>query len=137
MAGIECPDRYSNFGVLFFLYLGFFYRCIFCPKSLAVRGKLLIFAPLLRERVYAEIAQLVEHNLAKVRVASSSLVFRSFYLRYGCSDGEIGRHEGLKIPWPLRLCGFKSHSEYRFLVKALQITNLQGFSFFLRAYCRK
>ena len=26
---------------------------------------------------YAEIAQLVEHNLAKVRVASSSLVFRS------------------------------------------------------------
>ena len=28
-------------------------------------------------RKYAEIAQLVEHNLAKVRVASSSLVFRS------------------------------------------------------------
>ena len=27
---------------------------------------------------FAEIAQLVEHNLAKVRVASSSLVFRSF-----------------------------------------------------------
>ena len=26
---------------------------------------------------FAEIAQLVEHNLAKVRVASSSLVFRS------------------------------------------------------------
>ena len=26
---------------------------------------------------HAEIAQLVEHNLAKVRVASSSLVFRS------------------------------------------------------------
>ena len=26
---------------------------------------------------YAEIAQLVEHNLAKVGVASSSLVFRS------------------------------------------------------------
>ena len=32
--------------------------------------------------VVAEIAQLVEHNLAKVRVASSSLVFRS--------SGEIG-----------------------------------------------
>ena len=29
---------------------------------------------------YAEIAQLVEHNLAKVGVASSSLVFRSFLL---------------------------------------------------------
>ena len=27
-------------------------------------------------------------------------------------DGGIGRHEGLKIPWPLRLCGFKSHSGY-------------------------
>ena len=29
----------------------------------------------------AEIAQLVEHNLAKVRVASSSLVFRSYFGR--------------------------------------------------------
>ena len=29
----------------------------------------------------AEIAQLVEHNLAKVRVASSSLVFRSKNVR--------------------------------------------------------
>ena len=28
---------------------------------------------------FAEIAQLVEHNLAKVRVASSSLVFRSCF----------------------------------------------------------
>ena len=28
-------------------------------------------------KYFAEIAQLVEHNLAKVRVASSSLVFRS------------------------------------------------------------
>ncbi len=58
----------------------------------------------------AEIAQLVEHNLAKVRVASSSLVFRSSLK--GCSNGGIGRHEGLKIPWPLRLCGFKSRFEY-------------------------
>ena len=23
-----------------------------------------------------------------------------------------GRHEGLKIPWPLRLCGFESHFRY-------------------------
>ena len=45
----------------------------------------------------AEIAQLVEHNLAKVGVASSSLVFRST----GCSNGGIGRHEGLKILWPV------------------------------------
>ena len=33
----------------------------------------------------AEIAQLVEHNLAKVRVASSSLVFRS--RKTGCTVG--------------------------------------------------
>ena len=42
----------------------------------------------------AEIAQLVEHNLAKVRVASSSLVFRSqekatqvvfsFFMHFSC-----------------------------------------------------
>ena len=56
--------------------------------------KLPTFAP-----VNAEIAQLVEHNLAKVRVASSSLVFRSSLK--GCSNGGIGRHEGLKIPWPV------------------------------------
>ena len=67
--------------------------------------KLLTFAP-----VNAEIAQLVEHNLAKVRVASSSLVFRSSLK--GCSNGGIGRHEGLKIPWLLQLCGFKSRFEY-------------------------
>ena len=36
--------------------------------------------PLHRKKDYnAEIAQLVEHNLAKVGVASSSLVFRSIY----------------------------------------------------------
>ena len=73
-------------------------------KSLEYIAKLPTFAP-----VNAEIAQLVEHNLAKVRVASSSLVFRL----KGCSNGGIGRHEGLKIPWPLRLCGFKSRFEYR------------------------
>ena len=35
----------------------------------------------------------------------------------GCSNGGIGRHEGLKIPWLLQLCGFKSRFEY--WVKAL------------------
>ena len=28
-------------------------------------------------------------------------------------NGGIGRHEGLKIPWPLRPCGFKSHFRYQ------------------------
>ena len=37
--------------------------------------------PYICTRNIAEIAQLVEHNLAKVRVASSSLVFRSFFER--------------------------------------------------------
>ena len=36
---------------------------------------------------YAEIAQLVEHNLAKVGVASSSLVFRSNPLELDVSKG--------------------------------------------------
>ena len=58
----------------------------------------------------AEIAQLVEHNLAKVRVASASLVVRSFFERM--LEWWNGRHEGLKILWPLRLCGFKSRFEY-------------------------
>ena len=65
----------------------------------------------------AEVAQLVEHNLAKVRVAGSSPVFRSSLKRKGCSNGGIGRHEGLKILWPLRLCGFKSRFEYTSLSK--------------------
>jgi hypothetical protein len=45
---------------------------------------------------YARIAQLVEHDLAKVGVASSSLVSRSFK---GGPDGGIGRHQNdsLKI----------------------------------------
>ena len=62
----------------------------------------------------AEIAQLVEHNLAKVGVASSSLVFRSRSLEWW-----NGRHEGLKILWPLRLCGFKSRFEYTCLSNTL------------------
>ena len=60
----------------------------------------------------AEIAQLVEHNLAKVRVASSSLVFRSLFPFFRMLEWWNGRHEGLKILWPLRLCGFKSRFEY-------------------------
>jgi hypothetical protein len=57
----------------------------------------------------AEVAQLVERNLAKVKVAGSRPVFRSksplaeriFYIRKfdSCLGGGIGRHEGLKIPW--------------------------------------
>ena len=37
----------------------------------------------------AEIAQLVEHNLAKVRVASSSLVFRSTQFRLQLPNAQV------------------------------------------------
>lgn len=60
-------------------------------------------------KLQAKVAQLVERNLAKVKVAGSRPVFRSsriadvesaFLLPHGCRDGGIGRHAGLKIPWP-------------------------------------
>src|SRR5437764_1341986 len=75
--------------------------------------------PLLYSAHDAGIAQLVEHNLAKVGVAGSSPVSRS---RNGTRErrpplplvfvngrhgrgGEIGRREGLKIPWEQSLTG--------------------------------
>ena len=65
----------------------------------------------------AKIAQLVERNLAKVEVAGSNPVFRSFYVYHKGSDGGIGRHAGLKIQWaampvrvqvPLRVRSFNT-----------------------------
>ena len=44
---------------------------------------------------FAEIAQLVEHNLAKVGVAGSSPVFRSSFYS-PCAGGEIGIHATLR-----------------------------------------
>lgn len=79
--------------------------------------------PLQPQNSSAEIAQLVEHDLAKVGVASSSLVFRStlnipmqyvgIFLYANCPSGGIGRHEGLKILWPLRLCRFEPGLGYK------------------------
>ena len=51
---------------------------------------------------YAKIAQLVEHNLAKVGVAGSSPVFRSPLkltveaVNFFCPGGGIGRHATLR-----------------------------------------
>ena len=46
----------------------------------------------------AEIAQLVEHNLAKVRVASSSFVFRSFtYCRKTAEIAQLVEHNLAKV----------------------------------------
>jgi hypothetical protein len=74
-------------------------------QSLAGKTILSIFA-----LPTAKVAQLVEHDLAKVGVASSNLVFRSnpFRQKKGfvfkglktCSDGGTGRHAGLKILFP-------------------------------------
>ena len=49
----------------------------------------------------AKVAQLVEHDLAKVGVAGSNPVSRST----SCPGGGIGRHAGLKILWPLGRAG--------------------------------
>ena len=46
----------------------------------------------------AEVAQLVEHNLAKVRVAGSSPVFRSLSL-IECPGGGIGRRARFRCEW--------------------------------------
>ena len=51
--------------------------CEFESHSLHQNNSLLVLQDFVEQ--IAEIAQLVEHNLAKVRVASSSLVFRSIY----------------------------------------------------------
>ena len=48
-------------------------------------------------QIQAKIAQLVEHDLAKVGVAGSSPVFRSKNI---CPGGGIGRHARLKILCP-------------------------------------
>ena len=61
----------------------------------------------------AGIAQLVEHDLAKVGVASPSLVSRSIRMPRWWN----GRHVGLKIQWSLRPCGFKSRPGYDYRLK--------------------
>src|SRR6266550_3127842 len=70
----------------------------------------------------AGIAQLVEHNLAKVGVAGSSPVSRLVLLGVSVaqhrwlvlfrSGGETGRREGLKIPWDKLPCGFDPRPEH-------------------------
>ena len=62
----------------------------------------------------AEIAQLVEHNLAKVRVASSSLVFRSKAERLcvNCPGGGIGRRARFRCVCR-EACRFESCSGHK------------------------
>ena len=60
--------------------------------------------------INAKVAQLVEHNLAKVGVAGSSPVFRSRSARMV----ELVDTQDLNSCGHYRLCGFKSRSEYDF-----------------------
>ena len=64
---------------------------IFFVKHLVGSKKSSTFAPAFEKEVssftFAAIAQLVEHDLAKVGVASSSLVFRSYLLKRECPGG--------------------------------------------------
>ena len=53
----------------------------FFDKTIGVKKIFCTFALAIKR--YAAIAQLVEHNLAKVGVASSSLVCRSFHIGNG------------------------------------------------------
>ena len=70
-----------------------------------------------RKRKNAEIAQLVEHNLAKVRVASSSLVFRSFRCIEDdlCPGGGIGRRARFRCVCR-EACRFESCSGHSFFL---------------------
>ena len=72
-------------------------------KKFCSQLRIAIFA-LLKVLIKAEVAHLVEHDLAKVGVAGSSPVFRSNplalredFLSQDCPGGGIGRHAGLKI----------------------------------------
>ena len=68
---------------------------------------------------YARVAQLVEHDLAKVGVAGSNPVSRSSFKqkKTGCSSGGIGRHAGLKILWAFARAGSSPASSTKALMK--------------------
>ena len=63
----------------------------------------------------AEIAQLVEHNLAKVGVAGSSPVFRSSLKLCVCPGGGIGRRARFRCVC-FTTCRFESCSGHVFFI---------------------
>jgi hypothetical protein len=83
----------------------------------------------------AEVAHLVEHNLAKVGVAGSSPVFRSEILSARRGDffwspgGGIGRHAGLKILWPAMAVTVQLRSGARIIT--LKCNTVKRFRVFL------
>ncbi len=95
----------------------------------------------------AEIAQLVEHDLAKVGVASSSLVFRSnilsgwrgfflTFLQFICPGGGTGRHAGLKILWTVNVRAGSIPASGTFSQKVIRFfTAKPGVLNFIETYC--
>ena len=81
------------------------------------RGHVLLFhshsGPVKRRRMQADIAQLVERNLAKVEVASSSLVVRSEGLPRSFRNLHGGLAERRGNGLQIRLHGFKSRTHLR------------------------
>ena len=77
-------------------------KTIFFTKKLLT--KLKCYFIIIHVVTDAEIAQLVEHNLAKVGVASSSLVFRSMQIHPGLMTGIFYWQ---KSPAVRRLSGFR------------------------------
>ena len=68
------------------------------PKILLSRKSTLSLRSQIENRT-AKVAQLVEHNLAKVRVAGSSPVFRSHYVsdQHQGPSGGIGRRASFRF----------------------------------------
>ena len=80
---------------------------------------------------FAEIAQLVEHNLAKVRVASSSLVFRSkkvLHVRHW-KGGRVVDYSGLENRRAERHRGFESLSSHKEQTKQKGVESSTPFVF--------
>ena len=67
----------------------------------------------IRVAIYAEVAQLVEHHLAMVGVASSSLVFRSIFRRHS----QVVRPRSAKPLFPSSILGVTSNAEIAQLVE--------------------
>ena len=84
-------------------------------KVLVVQKKGLPLHPQTRKQLSnaknAEIAQLVEHNLAKVRVASSSLVFRSLIEQLFAEIAQLVEHNLAKVRVASSSLVFRSKEE--------------------------
>ena len=77
----------------------------------------------------AKIAQLVERNLAKVEVAGSNPVFRSFFMSIIKKARMVESVDtlDLKSSGQQCLCGFKSRSEYNFSIQPFEFQKVVFF----------